>query len=159
VLVVDAVLPSAVNALQVRPNELALQRPFLERHIEATRSAYGLDHRAKEPEFPARKEAPIDFTRNAAMLDNVRLWDWRPFHDTVTQIQALRPYYLFADTDVDRYMIDGRYRQVLLAPRELDLTQLGDAQSRWVISHTIYTHGYGWRWRVNRITAAGFPNC
>ena len=157
VLVVDAVLPSAVNALQVRPNELALQRPFLERHIEATRSAYGLDHRAKEPEFPARKEAPIDFTRNAAMLDNVRLWDWRAFHDTLSQSQPLRPY-AYGDTDVDRYQIDGQMRQVLLAPRELDLTQLGDAQSRWVISHTIYTHGYGLALaEANRITPAGLP--
>jgi len=157
VLAVDAVLPSTVNALQVRPNELALQRPFLERHIEATRSAYGLDHRAKEPEFPARKEAPIDFTRNAAMLDNVRLWDWRAFHDTLSQSQPLRPY-AYGATDVDRYQIDGQMRQVLLAPRELELTQLGDAQSRWVISHTIYTHGYGLALaESNRITAAGLP--
>jgi uncharacterized membrane protein (UPF0182 family) len=157
VLVADIAIPPAVNALQVRPNELALQRPFLERHIEATRSAYGLDHRVKEPEFPARKEAPIDFTRNAAMLDNVRLWDWRAFHDTLSQSQPLRPY-AYADTDVDRYLIDGKLRQVLLAPRELDLTQLGDAQSRWVISHTIYTHGYGLALaESNRITAAGLP--
>ncbi|HEY2845315.1 MAG TPA: UPF0182 family protein, partial [Bryobacteraceae bacterium] len=157
VLVVDAIVPPAINALQVRPNELALQRPFLERHIEATRSAYGLDHRAQEAEFPARKDAPIDFTRNAAMLDNVRLWDWRAFHDTLSQSQPLRPY-AYGDTDVDRYTIDGQMRQVLLAPRELDLTQLGDAQSRWVISHTIYTHGYGLALaEANRITPAGLP--
>ena len=42
------------------------------------------------------------------LLDNVRLWDWQPFHDTITQIQALRPYYVFHDTDVDRYTIDGQ---------------------------------------------------
>jgi hypothetical protein len=127
VLVADAVIPSAVNALQVRPNELALQRLFIERHIEATRSSYGLNRRAREAEFPARKEAPIDFKRNASMLDNVRLWDWRAFHDTLSQSQPLRPY-AYADTDVDRYTIEGQMRQVLLAPRELDLTQLGDAQ-------------------------------
>ena len=54
--------------------------------------------------------------------------------------------------------IDGQMRQVLLAPRELDLTQLGDAQSRWVITHTIYTHGYGLVLaEANRITPAGLP--
>jgi len=157
VLVADAVIPSAVNALQVRPNELALQRPFIERHIEATRSAYGLNRRATESEFPARKEAPIDFKRNASMLDNVRLWDWRAFHDTLSQSQPLRPY-AYAETDVDRYQIGGQLRQVLLAPRELDLTQLGDAQSRWVISHTIYTHGYGLALaEANHITQNGLP--
>ena len=46
--------------------------------------------------------------KNKPLLDNVRLWDWRAFHDTVTQLQALRQYYVFADTDVDRYMIDGQ---------------------------------------------------
>jgi hypothetical protein len=157
VLVADAVIPPAINALQVRPNELALQRPFIERHIEATRSAYGLNLRATESEFPARKEAPIDFKRNAAMLDNVRLWDWRAFHDTLSQSQPLRPY-AYADTDVDRYVIDGQMRQTLLAPRELDLTQLGDAQSRWVISHTIYTHGYGLALaEASHITPNGLP--
>src|SRR5579864_1898647 len=157
VLVADAVIPPAVNALQVRPNELALQRPFIERHIEATRAAYGLNRRATETEFPARKEAPINFTRNASMLDNVRLWDWRAFHDTLSQSQPLRPY-AYAATDVDRYQIDGQMRQVLLAPRELDLTQLGDAQSRWVISHTIYTHGYGLALaEASRITPTGLP--
>ena len=91
------------------------------------------------------------------MLDNVRLWDWRAFHDTLSQSQPLRPY-AYADTDVDRYQIDGQMRQVLLAPRELDLTQLGDAQSRWVISHTIYTHGYGLALaEANRITPNGLP--
>ncbi len=157
VLVVDAVLPPAVNALQVRPNELALQRPFIERHIEATRAAYGLDRRASEAEFPAHNDAPINFTRNASMLDNVRLWDWQAFHDTLSQSQPLRPY-AYADTDVDRYQIDGQMRQVLLAPRELDLSQLGDAQSRWVISHTIYTHGYGLALaEASKITPAGLP--
>ena len=157
VLVADAVIPPAVNALQVRPNELALQRPFIERHIEATRSAYGLNRRARETEFPARKDAPIDFTRNASMLDNVRLWDWQAFHDTLSQSQPLRPY-AYADTDVDRYQIDGQMRQVLLAPRELDLSQLGDAQSRWVISHTIYTHGYGLALaEASRISPSGLP--
>ena len=157
VLVADWVIPPAVNALQVRPNELALQRPFIERHIEATRSAYGLNRRAREAEFPARKEAPIDFKRNASMLDNVRLWDWRAFHDTLSQSQPLRPY-AYADTDVDRYQIGGQMRQVLLAPRELDLSQLGDAQSRWVISHTIYTHGYGLALaEASRITPSGLP--
>ena len=58
------------------------------------------------------------------MLDNVRLWDWRAFHDTLSQSQPLRPY-AYADTDVDRYTIDGQMRQVLLAPRELDLTPVG----------------------------------
>lgn len=157
VLVADIALPPLVSSFYVRPNELNLERPYLERHIQATRSAFGLDRRAKDVDFAARKDAPIDFQANATLLDNVRLWDWQAFHDTLSQSQPLRPY-AYADTDIDRYTIDGQTRQVLLAPRELDLNQLGAARDRWVISHTIYTHGYGLALaEANRITPSGSP--
>ena len=98
------------------------------------------------------------YVENKPLLDNVRLWDWRPFHDTVTQMQALRPYYAFHDTDVDRYTIDGQYRQVLLSPRELDITQLPGTQSSWINPHFIYTHGYGLVLaEVSKITPDGQP--
>src|SRR6185369_7609669 len=91
------------------------------------------------------------------LLDNVRLWDWRAFHDTVSQIQPLRPY-TFSDTDVDRYTIDGQMRQVLVSPREIDLNQLGDARTRWINPHFVYTHGYGLVMaEANRITPNGLP--
>jgi uncharacterized membrane protein (UPF0182 family) len=135
-------LPAIVNALYVRPNEISIQRAYIQRHVEATRSAYGLNNRLSEKDFPAKAEAPIDLAKNRVLLDNVRLWDWRAFHDTVSQIQPLRPY-TFSDTDVDRYTIDGQMRQVLVAPREIDLNQLGDARSRWINPHFVYTHGYG----------------
>ena len=106
-------------------------------------------------EFQAHKEGNIDFTRNQAMLDNVRLWDWSAFHDTLSQSQPLRPY-AFANTDVDRYPIDGKMRQVLLAPRELDLNQLGEAQNSWINANFRFTHGYGLVLaEASRITPAG----
>lgn len=153
-----AIVPGAVNAVYVRPNEISLQRPYIVRHIEATRRAYGLAKRVQETEFPATLAARIDFARHKPLIDNVRLWDWRAFHDTTTQIQALRPYYAFPDTDVDRYMIDGQLRQVLLSPRELDIRQLPDARKGWINPHFIYTHGYGMVMaEANRITSDGLP--
>src|SRR5204862_809686 len=83
VLIVDIALPPIVGSLHVKPNELSLERPYLERHIEATRAAYALDRRATTVEFPAHKDARIDFARNKPLLDNVRLWDWSAFHDTL----------------------------------------------------------------------------
>ena len=158
VLVLQFLVPRIVTAVYVRPNEIALERPYIARHIEATRSAFGLNRRTKEIDFNARSETRIDVARNKPLLDNVRLWDWRAFHDTVTQIQALRPYYVFAGTDVDRYTIDGQLRQVLLTPRELDVRQLAGAQTRWINSHLTYTHGYGLVMaEANRITPDGLP--
>ncbi len=150
-------IPRAVSALYVRPNELAIQRDYIHRHIEATRQAYGLTEHASEKDFSARLEGKIDVEKNRNMLENIRLWDWRAFHDTVSQIQPLRPY-IFSDTDVDRYMLDGQLRQVLVSPRELDLNQLGDARSRWTNPHLVYTHGYGLVMaEANRITPSGLP--
>ncbi|HZP03209.1 MAG TPA: UPF0182 family protein, partial [Terriglobia bacterium] len=143
-LVIRGAGPAAVRAIYVRPNEISLERPYIQQHIEATRRAFGLDRRLKETEVAAKLDGRFDPSKHQALLQNVRLWDWRAFRDTVTQIQALRPYYSFADTDVDRYMIDGQLRQVLLTPRELDIRQLPDARTRWINPHFIYTHGYVW---------------
>jgi hypothetical protein len=157
-LVVEFVAPRAVAALYVRPNEISLERPYIDTHIHATRSAFGLEQRVREQEFKAQPEGTIDPSRHKPLLDNVRLWDWRAFHDTITQIQALRPYYVFHDTDVDRYTIDGQYRQVLLSPRELDLSQLPAARANWINPAFIYTHGYGLVLApVSQITPDGLP--
>jgi uncharacterized membrane protein (UPF0182 family) len=158
-LIVKAAVPGAVRAIYVRPNEISIQRPYIEKHIHATRNAFGLEQRVREVEFAAELEGRFNPADHQAILDNVRLWDWRAFHDTVSQIQALRPYYTFADSDVDRYVIDGRLRQVLLSPRELDMRQLpADARARWINPSFIYTHGYGLVLaEANRITAEGLP--
>lgn len=158
VVALSAVAAGVLGAVYVRPNELSLQRPYIVKHIAVTRAAYGFDSRLRELQFPARLEARIDLPHHQATLENVRLWDWRAFHDTITQIQALRQYYVFHDTDVDRYMLDGRLRQVMLTPRELDISQLGSSAQNWINSHFIYTHSYGIVMaEANRITESGAP--
>jgi uncharacterized membrane protein (UPF0182 family) len=157
-LVIAYIVPGIVSALYVKPNEISLERPFIQTHIHATRSAYGIEQKVQEVEFKAQPEAPIDVAANKATLDNVRLWDTQAFHDTVTQLQALRPYYTFHDTDVDRYTIDNEYRQVLISPRELDISQLPAARASWINPAFIYTHGYGLVLsEVSKMTQDGLP--
>ena len=147
-----------IAALYVGPNEISLQQPYIQTHIHATRSAYGLEQHVRETEFKTQVDAPINAGQHQATLDNVRLWDTRAFHDTITQIQALRPYYVFHDSDVERYTIDGQYRQVLLAPRELDVQQLPAGARNFINSAFIYTHGYGMVLaEVSQITPDGLP--
>ncbi len=157
--VASGAIPRAVNAINVRPNEIALQKPYIERHIGATREAFGLAKQLNERDYAARMDGNFEPSKYQDLLEDVRLWDWKAFHDTITQIQALRPYYVFADTDVDRYtMPDRKVRQVLISPRELDVRQLPDARSRWINPHFIYTHGYGLVMaESNRITSNGMP--
>ena len=48
-------------------------------------------------------------------IENIRVWDDRPLLTTLRQMQEIRLYYDFADVDVDRYMLDGQSRQVMLS--------------------------------------------
>jgi len=117
------------------------RKPYIVRHIEATRAAYGLDMRARVVDFAAQKEGRIDFACEPSPARKRTAVGLARLHDTSAK-SALRPY-TYADTDVDRYQIDGRLRQTLLAPRELDLNQLGDARNRWINRALTFTHGYG----------------
>jgi hypothetical protein len=192
-LLVGVVYPSTVQQVRVRPNELGLEAPYIRRHIEATRAAYGLervqvapfasgteaagDQRPTADQRPTtddqrpttdgrpsqtsptaigdrRSGAPreawsgsaatVDPRRtDAATIANLRLWDYRPLQRTYQQLQGFLNYYRFTGVDIDRYRIDGRYRQVMLAIRELDLDALPENAKTWVNQRLRYTHGYG----------------
>jgi uncharacterized membrane protein (UPF0182 family) len=73
---------------------------------------------------------------------NTSASELRPLSQTFRQLQQIRTYYTFSDVDVDRYWINGNYRQVMLAARELSPDLSGKGIS-WVNRHLQYTHGYG----------------
>jgi uncharacterized membrane protein (UPF0182 family) len=138
-----------ISNFVVKPNQLALETPYIKNNIAATREAFALDRIAVH-EFPAdgsvqaiQDAASEKSTRSSHTLGNVRLWDWKALQDTLTQTQTLRTYFEFPDVDVDRYVINGHLRQVMIAARELDATRLPISSRNWVNQRLIYTHGYG----------------
>ena len=68
------------------------------------------------------------------------------------QFMELELYYLFLDLDSDRYVVDGRLRQVLVGARELDPGNLPADAQNWVNQRLQYTHGYG----ISMSPATGF---
>jgi uncharacterized protein len=150
--------PAIIQAARVSPNEINYESPYIAKNIEATRWAFGLEDISK-----VNFEATTDLTAaavkaNAGTTGNVRLWEPRPALDTYSQIQEIRLYYSFVDVDVDRYDINGQYRQVLLSGRELDQTQLQAQSQTWVNKHLTYTHGYGFVMSpVNVASGDGLP--
>jgi uncharacterized membrane protein (UPF0182 family) len=167
---VTAVLPAAVsffafgliswyvNSFLVKPNELVRERPYIAYNIELTRQAFGLD-RFVQREFPAETTVDAaDPANNQATLQNIRLWDWHALQDTLRQIQEIRTYYDFPDIDIDRYKIDGKVREVMLAARELNVDKLPESSRNWINEKLIYTHGYGITMNpVNGFTQEGLP--
>lgn len=156
--VVVAVLASYVSGFIVKPNELVRETPYIKYNIELTRRAYGLDRLVRQA-FPAETGlAAVDLTNNQATIQNIRLWDWRALQDTLRQIQAIRTYYEFPDVDIDRYMIDGSLRQMMVAARELNVERLPESGRNWINTKLIYTHGYGVTMNpVNGFTSEGLP--
>jgi uncharacterized protein len=167
---IAAVLPAAVaflatgavsaymNAFIVKPNELVRERPFIGYNIEFTRQAYGLDRMSRRA-FPAETMVEAaDSANNQETLQNIRLWDWRALQDTLRQLQEIRTYYDFPDIDIDRYTIEGRIKQVMLATRELSVEKLPESSRNWINEKLIYTHGYGITMNpVNGFTPEGLP--
>jgi hypothetical protein len=147
-----------VSSFIVKPNELVREKPYIAYNTELTRRAYGLTGMTQR-EFPA--ETTIEAAEpanNQATLQNIRLWDWRALQDTLRQIQEIRTYYDFPDIDIDRYVIDGSTREVMLAARELNVDKLPESSRNWINDKLIYTHGYGITMNpVNGFTPEGLP--
>lgn len=136
-----AIYPSIVQSVQVRPNELEKEAPYIERNIRFTRLAYGLDA-VEETNFPAQVALDgQDIDENTATVKNVRVWDPVPLLDTFNQIQSIRPYYVFNDIDVDRYLLEGDVeQQVMMGVRELDISRV---EANWTRERLQLTHGFG----------------
>ena len=138
-------VPASVQRFQVEPSELEKEREFIARNIEATRVAFGLNLIEESPyqisDTPRITEEIVD--SNLGTINNLRLWDHRPFLDTLNQIQFIRLYYDFQDVDVDRYTIDGEYKQLMVSARELSPERLPEEAQRWVNRKLQFTHGFG----------------
>jgi uncharacterized membrane protein (UPF0182 family) len=158
IVLIGLIATTAVQALIVQPDEFNLEREYLENNIQFTLAAYGLDG-AKEAIFPVKYTLTAqDIQENAATVENIRLWDWRPLKSTYEQLQLFRTYYQFNDVDVDRYIIDDKYKEVLVSARELNIRSLPLQAQTWVNQHLVYTHGYGAVMNpVDQVTEGGLP--
>jgi len=151
-----SLFPSAMQKFVVAPTELTRETPYLRYHIAATRQAWGLDS-VETRELKGNDTLTLaDIRANAPTIENVRLWDRDPLLQTFGQLQEIRTYYDFVSVDDDRYWIDGKYRQVLLSPRELNVRSL--PTRTFINEHLTFTHGMGLTMSpVNQVTSEGLP--
>jgi uncharacterized protein len=142
-LILGGLFPWAVQTFQVVPNERTLESPFIDRNLEATRSAYGIDEILKV-EYNATTDAtPGALREDAETTASIRIIDPALVSSSFRQLEQFRQYYNFPNLlDVGRYNIDGVVQDTVLAVRELNQAGLGDSQS-WYNNTIVYTHGYG----------------
>ncbi|RMF06829.1 UPF0182 family protein, partial [Candidatus Woesearchaeota archaeon] len=153
-----AVIPYIVQHYKVSPNELEVERPYIENAIKYTRIAYNLDNVVEKGYDVKYNLSFEELENNKETIRNIRLLDWRPLKETYKQLQEIRLYYEFLDIDVDRYDVEGNYTQVMLSAREMKVEQLEERARTWLNMHLVYTHGYGLAMSpVNKVTNDGQP--
>ena len=142
-VVAGGIYPQYVQSFQVRPNESAKERPYIERNIDATLDALDLRDVSVQRFPPATDPEQVSLAGAEPTIRNIRLWDPAPSlsGQTFEQLQRIRNYYGINDIDVDRYEIDGRMTQVNIGARTINPDGVpGDS---WESAHLAYTHGYG----------------
>jgi uncharacterized protein len=158
-LVVGGIYPAIVQRFEVKPSEQTKEAPYLKRNIDATRTAYGID-KVKVQTYSATTQASANQLRaDSDTTASIRLLDPALVSPTFKNLQQIKAYYDFAATlDVDRYVLNGTKRDVVVAARELDLTGLPAAQSNWINDHTVYTHGFGFVAALGNTSDGGRPS-
>ncbi|CAN2176803.1 COG1615 Uncharacterized conserved protein [Candidatus Nanopelagicaceae bacterium] len=162
-LVISSVLiaglyPAAIQQFQVKPSESSKEAPFIQRNIDATRAAYGLDKVTMQDYNATLTTNAGQLSKDAGTISNIRLMDPNVISATFRQLQQIKPYYTFPESlDVDRYTINGVSRDVVVAVRELNIE--GNPSRNWINDHLVYTHGFGFVAAYgNTVDADGKPN-
>lgn len=156
-ILLSTLWPMLLQRFRVNPNAQEMESAYIQRNIDATRAAYGLDA-VKTDEYKATTKAQAGaLQKDAETTAQIRLLDPQIVSPTFKQLQQMKQYYTFADTlAVDKYDIDGVNQDTVIAAREINLE--GNDNRNWVNDHTVYTHGYGIVAAYgNKVTSDGQP--
>ncbi len=137
--------PLVLQSVRVTPNAITLEREYIERNIEATREAYGIGGDKVEyvPYSPSSTGSPAALLNNAS-VPNARLLDPNLLSPTFIQQEQRKNFYSFASQlSVDRYTVDGKTEDYIVAARELNISSLAENQQNWINEHLVFTHGDG----------------
>jgi uncharacterized membrane protein (UPF0182 family) len=145
-ILVGAAWPAVLEQFVVRPNANEREAPSIQRNIAATRDAYGItDRQVTYEQYSGRSDAsPADVRADSATIPNIRLLDPSVLSQTFTQLQQRENFYGFPDKlDVDRYTVNGKTQDYIVAVRELESQSLAENQRTWINQHLTFTHGNG----------------
>ncbi len=161
-ILASGIVSTAVQNLIVTPNELAKEEKYLQHNIDYTNYGYGLDMVEVKQFGVAQNLVRQDIEESKVTINNIPVNDYKPAKDIYNQIQGLKNYYAFHDMDIDRYTLDGDYRQVFISARELQSANIpkqeGGRSASWINQYLKYTHGYGVAMSpVNEVTPSGQP--
>ena len=153
---VGGIYPAYVQQLRVKPNEVVREAPYIERNISATQTAYQIGG-TKLQQYPAVSAATKAALRaDTGTLPNARLLDPNILGPAFEKAQSIRNYFGFNPSlDIDRYSVNGKTQDYVVAVRELDQSNLRPDQQNWINLHLTYTHGNGFVAAPANVVAGG----
>ncbi|MFT5874406.1 MAG: uncharacterized membrane protein (UPF0182 family) [Clostridium sp.] len=155
----ENITSTAVQRFSVQPNEKTLEKPYIQYNIDNTRKAFNINDIEDVPFKIKNDLTKEDIDLNKETISNIKINAYKPALEFYNQFQYMRFYYTFNNIDIDRYNINGKYTQVFIAPREIDLDSLQGNSNTWQNRHLVYTHGYGVVMsKVNSVTSEGQPD-
>ncbi|SCE80695.1 hypothetical protein GA0074695_1270 [Micromonospora viridifaciens] len=156
---IGGIYPWAVQTFEVKPSARDKEAPYIQRSIDATRAAFGLDNTKTTAYAANNLTPPPSLVTDTSVVQNARLLDPQLVSETYTQLQQVRGFYDFGPKlDIDRYTIDGKTSDYVVGLREINYGELTPQQSGWINRHTVYTHGYGLvAAPANQICGNGMP--
>ena len=158
-VLIGGVWPLVLQQVVVNPNGIAKEPPYITRAIDATRQAYGINNVIYTPYASKDSGTASDALTDTETATNARLLDPNVLSPTFTQQQQLKNWYGFPDQlSVDRYTIDGKTQDYIVAARELNEDGLQDNQTDWIQRHMVYTHGDGFIAAPANQVINGYPN-
>lgn len=141
-VLIAGIYPGVIQQFQVKPSESSKEAPFIQRNIDATRTAYGLDNVTVTDYQATIATSAGQLSKDETTISNIRLMDPNVLPATFRQLQQIKPYYAFSESlDVDRYMVNGVQRDTVVGVRELNIE--GVPNRNWINDHLVYTHGFG----------------
>ncbi|WP_291636104.1 UPF0182 family protein [Clostridium sp.] len=155
----ENITSTGVQRFSVQPNQKTLEKPYIQYNIDNTRKAFNINDIEDIPFEIKNDLTKEDIDLNEETISNIKINAYKPALEFYNQFQYMRFYYAFNDIDIDRYNINGKYTQVFIAPREIDLDSLQGNSNTWQNRHLVYTHGYGVVMsKVNSVTSEGQPD-
>ncbi len=139
-LTAGTIYPAAVQALKVNPAQNTLERPYIQRNIDATRTAMGIQHVASESITPRRPRS-----RPQQLSPTATPWPTSGCGPPQTQpsSRSCRTPLLLPVQHAGhgRYQVNGVETPAIVGVREINDQDL--PSTSWVNTTLQYTHGYG----------------
>jgi len=106
-LTAGTIYPAVVQALKVTPAQNTLERPYIQRNIDATRTAMGINKVESTSYAASPTLSAGQVSLSGDTLANIRLWDPLQTQPTYDKLQDRKSYYQFNKLAMDRYKVNG----------------------------------------------------